>query len=102
MAKVIWTEPALAQFESIVDHIGLDKPEAARAVAARTLAALKLLERFVQLGRPIPEFPVPGHYQTWIKPCWFYYRLTEDRVVILHVRRAEKPLLLEYLLNEND
>lgn len=102
MAKVTWTEPALAQFEAIVDHIALDKPGAARAVVARTLAVLEHLGQFVRLGRPIPEFSYPDHFQAWIKPCWFYFRIIGDTVAILHVRRAERPLMLEYLLNEDD
>jgi toxin ParE1/3/4 len=102
MAKVIWTEAALAQFDAILDFIALDKPEAARAIAARTISATDHLERFVQLGRPIPEFPHEGYRQVWIKPRWLYYRCSGSAVTILHVRRAEKPLLLDYLLNEAD
>ena len=102
MAKVILAGPALAQFESIVEFIALDKPEAARAVVARTFALLDQLERFIQLGRPIPEFRHPGYRQIWIKPCWFYYRISESTVTVLHVRRGEKPLSLEHLLNEDD
>jgi toxin ParE1/3/4 len=102
MAKVIWTEAALAQFEAILDFIALDKPEAARAIAARTITALDHLERFVQLGRPIPEFPHEGYHQVWIKPCWLYCRCSGNVVTVLHVRRAEKPLSLEYLLDEDN
>jgi toxin ParE1/3/4 len=32
MAKLIWTEPALAQLDAIAEFIALDKPEAAKAV----------------------------------------------------------------------
>lgn len=98
MAKVVWTEPALAQLESIVDFIALDKPEAARAVAARVFAATDQLKRFVLLGRPIREFVHNNYRQVWIKPCWLYYRIHEDSVYILHVRRAEKPLRTEDLI----
>jgi plasmid stabilization system protein ParE len=102
MGKVILTEPALAQFEAIVDFIALDKPEAARVTTTRIFLALDQLGDFAHLGRPIREFPHPGYRQIWIKPCWFYYRLSEGTITILHVRRAEKPLSIEYLLNEDD
>ena len=100
MAKVVWSAPALAQLESIIDFIALDKPEAARAVAARVLDSTDQLERFLRLGRPIDEFKHKNYRQVWIKPCWLYYRIQGDTVFILHVRRAEKPLHLEDLMAE--
>jgi toxin ParE1/3/4 len=99
MAKVIWTDPAAAQLDSILDYIALDKPDAARKVAARILDATDQLERFLRLGRPIPEFPHENYRQVWIKPCWLYYRFDEEIVAILHVRRAEKPLRTTDLLD---
>ena len=101
MAKVIWSEPALAQLESIVDFIALDKPEAARAVAARTFAATDQLESFIRLGRPIPEFDHKNYRQVWVKPCWLYYGVHEESVYILHVRRAEKPLNIDDLITDD-
>jgi toxin ParE1/3/4 len=102
VAEVIWSEPALAQLESIVDYIALDKPEAARAVASRVFAATDQLEGFVRLGRPVPEFVHRNYRQVWIKPCWIYYRMRGQSVYILHVRRAEKPLEIEDLIADDN
>jgi toxin ParE1/3/4 len=101
VAKVIWSDPALAQLESIVDFIALDKPETARAVAARVFAATDQLESFIRLGRPIQEFDHRNYRQVWIKPCWLYYRVHEESVYILHVRRAEKPFKIEDLIADD-
>jgi toxin ParE1/3/4 len=101
MVKVIWTEPAAVQFESILDFIGLDKPDAARTVAARIFNAVEHLERHVRLGRSIPEFPHPSFRQVWIKPSWLYYRLSKGTIHIVHVRRGKKPLLITDLINED-
>jgi toxin ParE1/3/4 len=101
MAEVIWTEPALTQLEEILEFIALDKPEAARAVAERIFNATENLSSFVKLGRPIPEFQHASYRQVWLKPCWVYYRLDAERVAILHVRRAEKLLRTEDLLNDD-
>jgi toxin ParE1/3/4 len=100
MAQVIWTEPALAQLELIVGFIALDKPEAARAVAGRIFAATDHIVRFVRMGKPIPGFPHKNYRQAWIKPCWLYYRLDQDTVYILHVRRAEKLFHVEDLAED--
>jgi toxin ParE1/3/4 len=97
MAEVIWTEPALAQLGAIADFIALDKPDAARAVVRQVFDTADQVERFVRLGRRIPEFRHPNYRQIWIKPCWVYYRLDAGKVYILHVRRAEKPFMVEDL-----
>ena len=89
MAEVVWTQPALSQLEAIVTYIELDKPEAAQAVARRVFAATDHLESFLRLGRKIPEFPHPQYRQVWLRPCWLYYRIEDNRALILHVRWAE-------------
>ena len=100
MAEVTWTEPALAQLDSILEVIALDRPDAAQAVARRVFAATDRLAAFPNLGRPIPEFPHRGYRQLWAKPCWIYYRTADDRTWILHVRRAEQLLRVDELLEE--
>jgi toxin ParE1/3/4 len=97
MAKLTWTEPALRQLEEIISYIALDKPAAAAKVAQTIFATADNIERFKLLGRSIPEFPVAGYRQLWIRPCWLYYRLIEEDVFILHVRRAESPFRVEFL-----
>jgi toxin ParE1/3/4 len=91
MAELKWTESALRQLDEITDRIALDKPEAARAVARRILALADNLVRFGRLGRLIPEFPHPNFRQIWIAPCWIYYRREDAGILVLHIRRAERP-----------
>jgi toxin ParE1/3/4 len=97
MAKLTWTDPALRQLEEIIEFIALDKPVAASKVAKAILDAADNGERFRLLGRTIPEFPVPGYRQLWIRPCWIYYRVVGDDIFILHVRRAESPFRVEFI-----
>jgi toxin ParE1/3/4 len=100
MAQVIWTEPALAQLQAILEFIALDKQEAAVAVAKRVFAITDRLASFPKLGRSIPEFPHRDYRQLWAKPCWLYYRLEDGRAIILHVRRAEQLFRPEELSEE--
>ncbi len=97
MATLIWTEPALRQLEEIVDIIALDKPEAAARVAQSIFDTTDNLKSFQLLGRKIPEFPVAGYRQIWIRPCWLYYKIINDDVFILHIRRAESPFRIELM-----
>ena len=100
MAEVIWTEPALAQLQAILEYIALDKQEAAEAVAKRVFATTDRLASFPRVGRPIPEFPHRNYRQLWAKPCWLYYRMEDDRAIILHVRRGEQLFRAEELSEE--
>jgi len=103
MVDLIWTGPALAQLDAIADFIALDKPDAAKAVVRRIFAITDRVSYFEKLGRPIPEFPHPSYRHVWLKPCWVYYRIDEDVIFILHIRRAEKPFKVEdlFLGDEN-
>jgi toxin ParE1/3/4 len=64
-------------------------------VVRRILAVTYQVEKFVKIGRRIPEFRHPNYRQLWVAPCWIYYRQGGERVYILHVRRAERPLRFE-------
>ena len=101
MAKVVWTEPALAQLEALIEFIALDKPEVAKAVARRVIVSADQFATLSRLGRPIPEFPHKSYRQLWVKPCWLYYRVEASEVVILHVRRGEKIFRVEDLFHDD-
>lgn len=93
MAEVIWTVQALAQLDEIANHIALDKPAAAATTVRRVFAETDFLARFPGLGRALPTRSDQGYRMLWVSLCWIYYRVVGDeRVLILHVRRAERPL----------
>lgn len=100
MAEVIWSDPAIDQLDAIASYIALDKPDAARGVVRRIFDSTDRLEQFKMFGRSVPEFPHPNYRQVWIRPCWIYYRIDNEDVRILHVRRAEQPFRIEDLVEE--
>ena len=100
MAEVIWSGPAIDQLDAIASYIALDKPDAARSVVRRIFDSTDRLDQFKMLGRSVPEFPHPNYRQVWIRPCWIYYRVDNEDVRILHVRRAEQPFRIEDLVEE--
>jgi plasmid stabilization system protein ParE len=100
MAEVIWSEPAIAQLDAIASYIALDKPNAAQGVVRRIFDSTDRLEQFKKLGRSVPEFRHPNYRQVWIRPCWIYYRIDNEDVRFLHVRRAEQPFRMEDVLEE--
>lgn len=95
MAQVVWTEQAAVQLDAIAQHIALDKPVAAQSVVRKIYAKAGLLAISPTLGRPASELPGKHYRKFWISPCWVYYRLANELVVIIHVRRAERPFRSE-------
>jgi plasmid stabilization system protein ParE len=55
MAKVIWTEPALSDLDTIADYIALDNPDAARSLVRRIFQHVGHLAAHPELGSKIPE-----------------------------------------------
>jgi len=54
MAKVIWTEPALADLQEIIEYIANDSPAYAERVGTRVVQAPRRLEHFPASGRVVP------------------------------------------------
>lgn len=100
MAQVIWTARAVAQLDEIASYIALDKPLAARSTVRKIYARTGLLAHAARLGRRVPELPDTNYRMLWVSPCWVYYRIAEEKRIVLHVRRAERPLHIEDLTVE--
>lgn len=92
MARLIWTEPALADLEAIADYIALDAPTAARRLVQRVVEHVEQLRQFPRSG-PVPrEFRDDRYRQIVEPPCRVLYRFDGKSVFILHVQRSEQLL----------
>lgn len=100
MAEVVWTVRAIGQLDEIAGYIALDKPGAAGKAVRQIYTKVGFLATAARLGRPIPELPHPNYRMLWVPPCWIYYRIDGARRLVLHVRRAERPLQIENLTAE--
>lgn len=101
MARLIWTEPALADLEAIADHIALDNPAAASRLVERVFESVERLERFPNSGKHPPELPRSPFREIVVVPCRVFYRIEGDAVFLLHVMRAER-LLRKFLIEERN
>lgn len=98
MARLIWTEPALADLEAIADYIALDNPDAACRLVQQVFASIARLERHPHSGKRPVELPCTPYREVLVAPCRVFYRVDGDAVLLLHVMRAER--LLQKLLIE--
>ena len=101
MARLIWTEPALADLEAIAEYIALDNPAAASRLVERVFESVERLERFPTSGKRPPEMPRLPYRELVVAPCRVFYRVERDTVFLLYVMRAER-LLRRFLIEERD
>lgn len=101
MARLIWTEPALADLEALADYIALDNPAAACRLVGRVFENVERLERFPHSGKRPSELPRSPYREIVVAPCRVFYRVEGDAVFLLYVMRAER-LLRKFLIEERN
>jgi toxin ParE1/3/4 len=92
MARLIWTEPALRDLDTIADYIALDKPQAAKELVQRVFQHVEQLTRQPESGSVPRELKRSRYRQIVEPPCRIFYRYDRKRVYILYVRRGEMRL----------
>ena len=92
MARLIWTEPALADLDAIADYIAIDNPAAAAGFVQRVFRHVEQLEEHPRSGSRLPELKRSRYRQIIEPPCRIFYRIDGDLVVVLHVMRGERTL----------
>jgi len=97
MARLIWTEPALADLDAIAEYIALDDPAAASRFVNKVFDKVERLETHPKSGRRPPELTRTHYREIVVAPCRIFYRAEGHSVYILYVMRSER-LLRPYLL----
>ena len=90
MARLIWTEPALKDLETIAEYIALDKPDAAKRYVQRVFEIVARLEHFPNSGSIPPEILDLPYRQVVVPPCRIFYRSEKGHVFILYVMRSDQ------------
>ena len=97
MARLIWTEPALADLDEIAEYIALDNPAAASRFVRKVFDKIERLTVYPKSGKRPPELSGTHYREVVVAPCRVFYRVEKDDVYILYVMRSER-LLRPYLL----
>lgn len=97
MARLIWTEPALADLEAIADYIALDRPDAASRLVKEVMARVSLLEDFPEMCPHPHDLPDSRYRHLSIPPLRLFYRVEGNVVYIVYIMRSEKLLRLKDL-----
>lgn len=92
MTRVVWTQPAVADLEAIVDFIARDSDVYATATAERVLAAVDRLASFPRSGRLVPEAKRPSAREVIVGRYRVLYRLRRARVEVLAVIHGAREM----------
>jgi plasmid stabilization system protein ParE len=88
--KLVWSEPALADIESIRDYIRHDSEFYASRFVNRILDAVESLTALPARGRLVPEADDPNTREILFQNYRIMYRVESVRVVILAIVHAAR------------
>lgn len=102
MVQLIWALPAIEDLERIVEYIALDKPDSAVTFAKRVFQVVDQLKHHPKMGPYPKELKSRSYRQLIINPCRIFYRINGNKILILHVMRAEQLLNVKKLFRKID
>lgn len=94
MARVIWTNPALADVQRIIEYISNDSQYYAERVGNRIVQAPRRLKQFPLSGRVIAEFSDNNIREIIYGAYRIIYLIREDVCYIVAVIHSSRNLLL--------
>ena len=96
MARLIWTEPALADLDAVAEYIALDNPAAASRFVQKVFDRVERLAVYPKSGKRPSELTGTHYREVVVAPCRIFYRVGKDDVFIVHLMRSER-LMRPYL-----
>lgn len=95
--KIVLSEAAYYDIDSIFAYISRDNKQAAGKLRLRIYEDIKRLADFPELGPVIPEEDAPGARRGYrrivVNPYIIFYRVLEDRIVIAGVLHGRQNWL---------
>jgi len=89
MAKIIWTEPALANID---EYIALHNIKVAKELVQKVFNKVERLVEFLESGKSPIEIENLNFREIAVQPCRIIYKIEGNNVYILHVMRQERDL----------
>jgi toxin ParE1/3/4 len=88
--KVVWSPLADRQVDDAVEYIAHDDPMAALKWLEHVLERVKVLARFPDSGRIVPEIKREDVREIIVSPYRVMYRRRDDRVEIVAIRHEAR------------
>jgi toxin ParE1/3/4 len=92
MAKLVWTEPALADVRDIIAYIRKDSAAYARKIGQRLRQAPKVLKAYPRRGWKVPEFEIEDLREIVVDGYRIIYRILDDVSYVIAVIHGSRDL----------
>jgi len=90
--RIVWSRRAAQDLGSIAEYIAADSPAYAGVVLKNIVNQTRILARFPQAGRKVPEFDDENVRELVVYSYRIIYRLQEDEVLIVAVIHGKRIL----------
>jgi len=90
--KLVWSEEALEDIESIATYIEKDSPIYARAVVSKFFEKVEILKTNPELGRVVPEMDNKKIREIFIYNYRLIYRIDTDTILLTAVIHGKRLL----------
>ena len=90
--RIVWSKRAAQDLDSIADYIAADSPAYAGVVLKNIVNQTRILARFPQAGRKVPEFDDENIRELVVYSYRIIYRLQQDEVLIVAVIHGKRIL----------
>jgi len=90
--RIVWSSRAAQDLDSITDYIAADSPAYAGVVLKNIVNQTRILARFPQAGRKVPEFDDENLRELVVYSYRVIYRLQQDEVLIVAVIHGKRVL----------
>jgi toxin ParE1/3/4 len=90
--RIVWSRRAAQDLDSITEYIAADSPAYAGIVLKSIVNQTRILERFPQAGRKVPEFDDENIRELVVYSYRIIYRLEQDEALIVAVIHGKRVL----------
>ncbi len=90
--KLVWSEPAVEDIQSIFDFISKDSEYYARSFTGEIIDQAERLSDFPNIGRMVPEYMKSDIRELIFRNYRIIYRLEDEGIIILTVIHGKRDL----------
>jgi toxin ParE1/3/4 len=90
--RIVWSSRAAQDLDSITEYIAADSPAYAGVVLKNIVNQTRILARFPQAGRKVPEFDDENLRELVVYGYRIIYRLQNDEALIVAVIHGKRVL----------
>jgi plasmid stabilization system protein ParE len=90
--RIVWSSRAAQDLDSIAEYIAADSPAYAGVVLKNIVSQTRILARFPQAGRKVPEFDDESLRELVVYSYRIIYRLQPEEALIVAVIHGKRIL----------